>query len=360
MKLLSRISLLLLLVPAVMLGNDKFKGKYTKEKTLNKEYSVNANATLEVDNSYGNIDVVTWNENRIVIEVTIRTNGNNEERVQEKLNDIDVQFSGSSSRVTAETVFKGRKNNWSWWGSKKNKVSMEINYSIKMPVSNSVDLSNDYGGINLGDLDGTASISCDYGQMNIGELRGDGNYLNFDYTKNSTIDYMKTGKINADYSGFTVRRADRLELNADYSKSEIDNVNTLEYNCDYGKLTVGTVGNMTGQADYLPHNIGTVNGSLDLNTDYGSITVDRMSSSAGDVTIKSDYTGIKLGIASGYNFDFTLDMDYGSFKGKENVNVQHSSKDGSDRMYSGYHGQSGSGNNIRINSSYGGITFNKN
>lgn len=359
MKLLFKISLLLFLVPAVMLGNDKFKGKYTKEKTLNKEYTVNANAELEVDNSYGNIDITTWSENRIVIEVTIRTNGNNEQRVQEKLDDIDVHFSASASRVSAETKFNGRKSGWTWWGSKKNNVKMEINYTIKMPMSNSLDVSNDYGGINVGDLDGVARINCDYGQINVGELRADNNDLNFDYTNNSTIEYMKSGSINADYSGFTLERVESLDLNADYSRSEVKDVKTLNYNCDYGKLVVGKVGNMTGQADYLPHRIGSVTGSLDLNTDYGSITVERMTSSAGDVSIKSDYTGIKLGIDSGYNFDFKLDMNYGSFKGEDNVTVQHSSKDGSDRMYSGYHGQSGSGNNINIDSSYGGITFNK-
>ena len=85
--------------------NDKFKGKYTKEKTLSKEYTVNANAGLEVSNSYGNIDIVTWNQNRTVIEVRIQTNGNNEEKVQKKLDDIDVEFSGNGTLVKAKTVF---------------------------------------------------------------------------------------------------------------------------------------------------------------------------------------------------------------------------------------------------------------
>ena len=98
MKRLFNILLLAVLIaPMALLANEnpKFKGKYTKEKKLHKEYSVNAGASLTVDNSYGNIDIVSWDENRIVIDVTITTNGNNEEKVQKKLDNIEVEFSGN-------------------------------------------------------------------------------------------------------------------------------------------------------------------------------------------------------------------------------------------------------------------------
>ena len=112
----------------------KFKGRYTKTKTLHKEYTVNANAGLKVTNSYGNVDIVTWNENRTVIEVIITTNGNDESKVVAKLNKINVDFSGSASQVSAKTTFGNRNNSsWSWWG-KNNNVKMEVNYIIKLPI----------------------------------------------------------------------------------------------------------------------------------------------------------------------------------------------------------------------------------
>ena len=60
MKQLFNICLLALLIPALVSAtNDpKFNGKYTKEKKLKKEFTVNAEAGLTVDNSYGNIDIV--------------------------------------------------------------------------------------------------------------------------------------------------------------------------------------------------------------------------------------------------------------------------------------------------------------
>jgi len=363
MKLLFKIALIVFVIPTIALANNnpKFKGKYTKEKKLHKEYTVSSDASLSVDNSYGNIDIVTWNNNQVVIDVTIKTNGNNEEKVQKKLDEIDVDFFGSNSSVTAKTTFKGKKkNSWSFWSNNSNNnVKMEINYTIKLPVGNSVDLSNDYGGITLNELQGSAKISCDYGQINIGSLFADNNSLNFDYTKNTRINFMKSGSINADYSDFIVEKANSLEITADYTKSEIGSVEELNYNNDYGKITVGSVTNLLGRGDYIPLRIETLSGSLNVNTDYGSISVDRITSTTKDVTINSEYAGIKLGYDSNWSFDFFIDLSYAGLNGKDDLQVQNSSKDYSEKTYSGYHGSQNSGNNIKIRSEYGGVTLKK-
>ncbi|MDT0554973.1 hypothetical protein [Patiriisocius hiemis] len=356
--------LLLLLVPAlVFANNDKFKGKYTKEKKINKEYSVNANAGLRVNNSYGNIDIVTWSENRTVIEVTIKTNGDDEEMVKKRLDEITVDFTANGSLVTATTNFGNKKknNSWSWWGdgNKNKKVSMEVNYKIKLPKTNTVDLDNDYGAININDLDGNAKINCDYGQLIIGSLNAEDNYLNFDYTNKSAIGFMKSGKINADYSSFSLGKTESLELTADYTKSEIGTVTNINYNCDYGKVQIGKAGDIIGRGDYVNQSIGTVSGSINLNTDYGSISIDRLTSTAKDVTIRSEYTGVKLGYDSGYSFNFIINLEYAGLNGEENLVVTKSSKDGSDKSYEGYHGNNNSGNTMNINSDYGGVTLKK-
>ena len=362
MKLLSKTLLFLFLLPALaMATNGKMKGKYTKEKTVKKEFNVNSGAGLNVTNSYGNIDIVTWGENRTVIEVTIKTNGDNEEKVIERLKEINIDFSGNASLVTAKTIFNEKKSGWSWWGSNnKNNVSVEVNYSIKLPITNTVDLNNDYGAIHINKLKGNAKIDCDYGQLIIGELLADNNYLTFDYTDKSTIGYMKSGRINADYSGFTLEKTERLELTADYTKSEILEAQNINYNCDYGKVIIGKAQEVIGRGDYVNNQIGTVTGSINLNTGYGSIRIDNMASTANNITIKADYTGIKLGFNSGYNFDFIVDLSYASLKGEEDVTVLKSSKDYTSRNYSGYHGKQNSGNTVNINSDYGGVTFIKN
>ncbi|MBT8280726.1 MAG: hypothetical protein KJO16_04045 [Muriicola sp.] len=335
---------------------DPMKGKYTKEKTIKKEYSVNADAVLKVSNSYGNISLASWNENRIVIDVVIKTNGNNEEKVQEKLDEISVVFDANTSMVSAVTQLN-KDRGWNWKWGKRDQVSMQIDYTIKLPVKNSINLSNDYGNITLDRIDGYAKINCDYGRLQIGELRGRNNDLRFDYTSKSFIGYMNSGEIRADYSGFTLEKAGNVVINADYTDANVGEMGNLEYNNDYGSLEVKSVGNVLGNGDYVNVQLGEVHGNVDINADYGGIKIEEMASDAGNVNIRTDYTGIKIGYNSNYNFDFEVTAEYSGFSGKEDLEILISREKDSDRYYKGYYGKENSGNQISITSDYGSVAF---
>ena len=359
-QLLYKTVFMLLLLPAIALGNNPLKGKYTKNKIITKEYTVNSDATLKIDNSYGNLDIVTWDENRIEIQVSITTNGNDEEKVQRKLDDITVNFDASTNMVFAKTIFNKNKSN-SWWSwTKNNSVNMEINYIVKMPITNSVDLSNDYGSINLDKLEGSSKIDCDYGKITTKELMSDNNYITFDYTNNSYFEYIKKGKINADYSGFTVSKTEDLEIVADYSKSKVEVAENVSYNCDYGGITIEKVNNVNGKGDYLTTRLGEVYKNVSINADYGSIKIDKMTANAGDVRIESDYVGIKIGVDPAYSFDFEIDLEYASLREHEGFEFNKKRSDSGDKYYQGYYGNQNSGNTINISSDYGSVSFYKN
>jgi hypothetical protein len=348
---------LLVLPFATMATNGNWKGKHTKEKTLHQEYTVNSDATVKIDNSYGNIEIVTWNENRVVIDVTITTNGNNEEKVQEKLNGIDVEFSGGSSLVSAKTRFNKSK---SWWNWGRNNVSMKINYVIKMPMSNNVELDNDYGSINLDKLEGRADISCDYGKITTKELMADNNTLSFDYTKNCYFEYIKSATINADYSGFTVGKSNNLDIKADYTKSKVEMAEDVIYNCDYGSLTIDNANNVSGDGDYLTTRLGNIYKDVNIKGDYGSLKIETMTANAGSVTVTSDYKKITIGYDASYNFNFDINLEYASLRNADDFEFNKKIIKSSDKYYSGYYGSASTSNQIKINSEYGSVTFNKN
>jgi len=350
--------IILLLVPAFIFANSgKLTGKHTKEKKLHKEYEVNSTATVKIDNSYGNIDIVTWNENRVVIDVTITTNGNNEDKVIKKLDGIDVIFDNSTNMVSAKTKFN---NNKSWWNWGNNNVNMKINYVIKMPMSNNVDLENDYGSINLDKLEGRAEIDCDYGKITTKELMADNNVLSFDYTKNSYFEYIKSGRIDADYSGYTVGKTNNLSIDADYSKSNIEIAEDVTYDCDYGSLTVGKANNVKGDGDYLTLRLGDIYKNVTVNADYGSMKIDNMTSNAGNINVTSDYMKITIGYSEGYSFNFDIDLSYGSLRDTDGFEFSKKNVKSRSKYYTGYYGNSDSGNSINIESDYGSVTFKKN
>lgn len=348
---------LLLMLPFLATANNSnVIIKTTKEKTINKSFNVSSNTTLKIDNTYGNLDIVTWNENRIEFDITIKVTGGSTDKVQKRLDGITVDFNDSGNTVEAVTRFGGKKKSWWNWGNN-NKLKIEIHYKVKMPITNNVNLSNDYGAINLGKLEGNASISCDYGKITTQELMGNSNSLTFDYTNNSYFEYINNGKITADYSGFTVAKAKNIQLTADYTKSIIENVENVEYRCDYGSLKVDNINNLDGVGDYLTLRLGDVYKNVKIRADYGSIKIDRMASKAGNIDINSEFAGITIGIDSNYNFDFDIDLEYASLKYPDSFNFTVKEKDHTEKQYRGYNGKQGSGNFVKIESEYGSLNF---
>ena len=360
-QILYKLLFVFILVPTIALaGNSKsWSGKHTKEKTIKKEFTVSSDATLEVDNSYGNIDIVTYEGTTINIEVHIKTNGDDLDEVQNKIDDVNVEFNASSTLVMAKTLFnKDKSKSWWSWG-KNNNVNMSINYVIKLPITNNVDLNNDYGNITIDKLEGRAEISCDYGKITTKELMADNNDINFDYTNNSYFEYIKSGSINADYSGFTVGKAKSLDINADYTKSEIELAENISYNCDYGSLKINNANNVEGNGDYLTVRLGTIYKDVTIKADYGSIKIGEMAANAGNIEIESDYCGITIGYNSGYSFNFDIDLEYASLRDADGFEFTKKRIESSDKFYQGFYGKPNSGNMVRIKTEYGSVTFKK-
>lgn len=351
---------LLCMIPAISLANqgDKNKGKYSKEKSMTKEFSVDKNALLKITNDYGNLDITSWDEDRIVMEIKIKVSGNDEEKVIEKLKSINVKFEATSQMVSAKTVFGDGGSSW-WdkisdgWG--RSHLKMEINYTVKVPETNKVDLNNDYGSITLDKISGHAKVNCDYGQIILGELLGEDNSVTIDYTHNSTIKYMKSGRINADYSDFTLEKGEKIILNADYSQSILENVKDCDYNCDYGGLKILNVEVLEGNGDYLDTNIGTVKKSLIIQSDYGSIDIKNLEPSVKNVSLRTDYTGIRIGYDKDLDFDFIIKTSYGGINLPEDVTILKKDKGTTNKEYEGYRGNKNSGCTIDIGTSYGGV-----
>jgi hypothetical protein len=358
MKNTAKLFLLFLLIPLSIYATEK-KRKYTKNKMISKEFKVTKDATLNVSNKYGNIDIVTWNESNIEIVVKITTNGDDEDKVKKRLEEITVEFDANSTYVSAKTMIEKSSASWNLWG-KDNNVNMEINYQIKMPITNHVNLSNDYGSINLNKLEGKATINCDYGKINIGELLNASNNINIDYTNNSIISYMRNGTINADYSTLKIDKGGKIALNADYSHISFGTVDRLNYSCDYGSLKIGNAENISGTSDYMNLTVDKLRDSGTFNLDYGSLKIVELGQSLKELKIQSSYTHVKLGLHPNASFNITAALSYSGFKHGDRFTFNKEIEKTTSKYYEGYYNSPNSGAQISLKSSYGSVSFNNN
>lgn len=352
MKKQFKIVLTLLLIPFLGFSNDDFN--YSKQKNINKAYIVNSDAGINIDNSYGNIFVTTWNEDKIEIEVLIKVSGDSEKWVSQKLDAIDVNFMALKSMVTAKTVFENgvSKNN-----GRNN--SFEINYTIKIPKNGTVTLNNKYGNISTTDLFSSTDINCKYGKINLANLNGNNNKIQIGYCSKSTIEYLKNGTVTSKYSGLQIERLAKIDLISDYSEIQIGEGNEVKYNSKYGSVKIDKVNSLDANGNYLTIDIGSLVNQIKLYTKYSNVSIDAIQPKANNVAIVAGYTGINIGFQSSYVFDFDVAVKYGDFKYDSELTVNSKEETNYTKRVSGYYKKKGE-NKIMVTSDYGNVRLYKN
>ena len=356
MNFLYKLTFLLFLVPCLANANNVSK-KHEKSRTIKKEFTVLKDATVSINNKYGDLKITTWNQNKVAIEVIITVKGNDLDNVVSKFEDIDVIFENAPNFVSAKTIFEKERRGWSFWKSN-DKISYKINYIIKMPITNAVDLDNDYGSILLDNLTGDANINCDYGKISVGELSSNNNKINLDYCSTSTIGFVKNGDINIDYSKLGIEESENLRVNSDYSTVKIGTTQTVNFNSDYGSIAIDDAVNVAVNSDYTSISLGTLRKNLEIDTDYGAISIKRLMKGFENVNINGQYAGIRIAVDAAAVFDFEIDLQYAGFKG-ENDRMEFYKKisKSTKKYYEGKFGTGSTTSKLKIRSQYGGVSL---
>ena len=326
---------------------------HSKEKNIKKAYYVNPDATLSIENSYGNISVITWNENQIELDISIKVSGDNENWVNQRINDIDIDIVALKGMISAKTIL-GNSN----YKSQGKNNSFEINYTLKIPKNGSVKLNNKYGNISTADLLADADIKCKYGKITLGRLSGNST-IQMEYCSNSSIVFLKNGMVTAKYSNLKIGKTTKLDLISDYTDIEIEESDAIKYNSKYGKIRIQNVKTLDASGNYLTIKIGEVFDYLKLNTKYSSLAVQTINAKANSVTIVAGYTGINIGYNPNFAFDFNILLKYANFKYDNELEIDSKEEVSNSKKYSGFHKKKGL-NNLNIISDYGNVTLTRN
>jgi hypothetical protein len=340
--------LLLLLIPILTFGINKEEA-VSKEKNINKSFNVESDALLQTSNSYGNINVYLWDENKISVQVTIKVSGNNEKKVIEKLNSIDVTFDASASKVSAATTFEN--SNW----KNGNNMNYEINYTIKIPKNGNIALVNKYGNITIEKLNGTSNITCKYGNLNLGDFNNKSNNITLSYSRDSTIGSIDKLNINSQYSQVEIQNVNQINSDGNYNDFTFHNVGSFVINSNYTKINSKSIQKFNCDGNYLTLKLGEIGSSLDINSNYSSITFNTTSKTK-NISINANYTNTKIICPSEYSFDFDINVKFGEFKNQLELKYSEKSEKNNSKSYTGYHISQGKAK-IYVATNFGSVQF---
>ncbi|MDB5275473.1 MAG: hypothetical protein JWR61_428 [Ferruginibacter sp.] len=276
------------------------KYEFVKNKAVNKTYNVSSSDKLDIQNSFGTVEVHTWNKNEIKIDVTVEVSANSEALAQKIIDRIEVNESKNSSDISFKTSIKGVNN------SKNEKSTMKVNYDISMPASNPLHISNEFGATVLPDYKGEVELSSKFGSLTTGSLS-----------------------------------------------------NVKSVNVEFGHANIESIFDGPVSIKYSSAEIGKLSGKIKLDLEFSSATKINVDNSLTSLDAKVSYSTVNIRPVGDLSASYSISTSFGSFKNRSSIKFDSDEDDKEDKgpkFDYHYNGKSGNGAiPIKLNTSFGKI-----
>jgi hypothetical protein len=376
-SLLPLLALALWVVPSGLdAGNIPLIFKQDFERKISKSFNVDSDADVRLANKYGEINVETWDRNEVKIDVRIKVSARDEDAANDTFDRISIDFSGSSSSVSATTSLDSP-NRGSWWKKLMGSSSssdFRIYYKVMMPATVSLNTEAKYCDVMLPDLSGSTVLYVAYGDLKAGDLTNR-NEISVSYGSARVEELGPESRFKIRYSEGVIRKAADLRYDGRYSETRIEEVRDLNIDAGYEEIEVGTArevrldGNYNDisidhadriflDGNYNDFELGEITQELEVDASYGDLEVDELKAGFSRVMIDVRYIDVELDVEDNAGFTVDLSSRYGDIE----VNMgslanRKSEKSGNSERLSGTKSGSGQGK-IVITTSYGDIEIN--
>ena len=231
-----------------------------KKKTYSKSYNITSKDKLTLENSFGEMKLITWEKNEIKVDVSITAKGGTEERAQQILDNISIEDGKNNNGVFFKTKTNDKKN-WKKDDKGYKDEGMHIDYVVYLPSSNPLDVQNSFGPMIVPDYNGEASISSKFGSLTAGKI-SNAKLVSVEFG-HGEIESINNGKLSIQFSRATVKKL------SGSVKAEFQHSSGIKLIVDNGirDLTI----NNSFSTLYLDVN-KNLGASFDLYTNFGSIS----------------------------------------------------------------------------------------
>ncbi len=303
-RIVVKCSLFFLIIPLfAFAGKD---GEHV-EKKINREFNIQSNGYVVLQNKYGDLDIAIGENNQVKINVTISVEASSTKKAQEALDRINVDFEEGNNRIQAKTDIESS-SRWSSWFNF-GKTQMKINYQVLVPPDVYLDLCNKYGDIYIESSNRDVKIELAYGNIRLGDLNGNLK-LDMAYSKGN-ISQIKDGDITLAYSDLEMEDGHDVTLNnkytdiktgslhklnmeSGYSKLRAVYIDQFEYNGKYDDLVLERVSSISAETGYTGIVIKEFEGSGDFDMRYGDLKIQNIHHGFSKINFNTAYTGVRL------------------------------------------------------------------
>lgn len=297
-NLLSFIGLFILIVPALCAS------KFESKKGINKTFDVNANCSLVIDSKYGKIEIIEWDKNKISFSIEIIGKASSQNTAKALADQYTVKFSQTPQMVSANTESTGQN------PSPKGNSSISITYTVHVPRSVIMQISNKYGNVVLNNTSQPFSAQIKYGDLRANGLLGNNNKIDLKYG-NLNVSEVNGLNLDCKYSNVNIDKTSWLKCVSGYSNLSLVKSDKLDIESKYDNYKIDQVATLNGDAKYTTFKINKLSKSFAINDiKYGNIKINDVAPTLSLISINGAYTDIKIGLDTKLSAQCNISVDY--------------------------------------------------
>ena len=288
----------LLILSALMLGTLASAQDHKDNRSVSRSFPASLETTLELENKYGKIQLVTWEKDSVSVEVEMFLSESSASKLKKLKEDIKIDFTGTNNYIIAKTVIESESGRLaSEFKSISNTIKgtnkrMEINYLVHVPRNLDVVLNNKFGDIYMDDLEGQVDIVLSNGVLKANRLEGNSSItLSF---ADGMINSLGSSTMKLSYSDIVLGEVSQLDLSSKSSKLNVDSVNVLKIDSRRDKLHFKKVEYFYGKGNFTQVWIYDFLRESDVYMKYGKLTIEHVIPNFNKIYVESDYTDVSL------------------------------------------------------------------
>jgi len=338
-------------------------------KTINKQFPTTVDGTVKISNRHGKVEIKTWDNNEVKIEVVIKVDAHSEDRANDVFDRITIDFNSSRNFVSAATEIASKSGWGSWWGGGSND-SYKINYQVYMPETNKLDLFNKYGDSYVAALKGRVNLEIKYGNIQVDQVDNDVDLM-LGYGNASITGAQELG-LEVKYSKVKVGTVSNVDIVSKYSTVTIDEAQDVRSETKYDHYHLGMVkdyhnigkyddvhikvaASVRAAAKYSDYTVVHLKDWADFDLEYGSASVEMLDRAFTALEIRGRYTDYKIEVQEGTHYQLDASSRYANIRYPSEFTIVKEIKDGNDREVQGFVGDKNQAKVIKARLDYGGI-----
>lgn len=319
-------------------------------KEIKKEFQVSKGDILEIENKFGDIDIMQWEKPIISVSIRLNAEAGSDAEAMSIIENMEIEFAKEGSVIYAHTILDDESGNS---GNKE----FSINYVINVPKWMNLNLTNKYGNIHIDDISGLVNIDIKHGNLRVNSLdRGSLDPLNqlaLAYS-DAYIENAGSLELSLSFSKFEAEDAQKIVLDSKYSGVKIGNCNTFEADSKYDNFKFEKIRNCNGIMQYSNLFITDFYGKFDLESNYTGVKIDQVLPSFESIKIENTRGTYKIGINEETSFDLIGNSINGDIHISE-FNIVEKNSEGTKKYIHASNGTEGIGKSINISSTYGSV-----